>query len=275
MLSMASWADIYTDGIAKRVEAGQITITVADAPILQDFFERTPEQMKNGVIEYIASLFRKNMTEKEFNDWMKYKPTKQDIAYDDSVDNMVATVQKPLDYMPNLTGISIALASGQEPEHVTPKSCSPSYKAAFDKFIESNIFNSVLQLQQWKSQLDQAGQNPESQNNIEYLVNKRAYPICYDNYMAALLNTCIDNYSEQQLIKYSKTNEMPFSNAIQAIGMESSSNLENLIVAAYGLPRSQWEDRMNQKGESLIKKYGSLDSFNFNVNFNGIKKFYK
>lgn len=264
--ALAANADTYTDGIAKRIADGQSELVLADSPIIDDIFDRTFEQRKQGVIEYIASIFRKHMSEKEFKAWMEYKPSKDEVEYEKSLKEMQDLVQQDRHEIISSDSIRALLMSGKDVQIIQAKPCSESYRKAFDRYAEANgifmVCEAKKMLAGFTNAIDSAQVDP---------VTQRAWDIWEKNTMNSILNAYIDHCTESQLKEFSR--ELPFSKQIDEITIDYLSNIVALFEAAFGVNINDVEGLVDKKTDYLVNKYGH-QTVDFNVAFKGILRTY-
>lgn len=266
LCTLAANADTFTDGVAKRIADGQFTMVLSDSPIVDDIFDRTIEQRRQGVIDYVASIFRRHMTEKDFKAWMTYKPSADEIEYEKRLKEMQDMVLKYQTVVISSDSIKALLLAGKDVQIILGKPCSDSYVKAFNHYADANGIYIGITL---KKGLEVFANSIDSLQIDPILL--KSWNIWENNWKNSIMNAYIDHCTEKQLNEFCR--ELPFQKQIDEITGEYMSNTIKLLEAAYGVSVNDFEGIFDKKHDYIVDKYGH-QTVELDVSLKGIKRVY-
>ena len=263
LCSLATYADTYTDGVAKAIDDSLIIIILPDSPIMDELVGKTYDERKQDAINFIAATISEYMSEDEFKAWLNYHPSKREIKYETLLNEMRAVVDKDGQQLAPFDSVKAMIEMGKEVPLVEVKSCPDSYKQAFNHFSE---VHDIFMFRMVQRVMLLYFYNPLDFTQLSY---KKAWEIYDQNVVNTILNSYIDHYSERQLKKFSR--ELPFEKAIHEINAVCIAKGMKLFEATFGMNLEQFEKLCEEKGPALKKKY-NYEHVTLEVEFKGIRR---
>lgn len=271
--SLTAKADIYKDKLMQLQNAGDTVIVIDVSDLSMELLNRNMQVMTEDGITYIASVFRKFMTEEEF---LRYTS----CAYDEANKELIELQNKifnGIDFQFSIPEDSLAalVESGRDIERVVAKDCSEEYAEAFDRFCYESDINTMMTLNDnlQAGAMQMSTSSGQEEKESEYERYNTVLGIYLMNVKNELLNYCIDNVSKEELDAYHerlmatpglRENNLKLSQIYEYM----TQNYNRFVEAVMGYDIQTMQDEVESRVDEIKKKYGIEEiQFEFRVFF--------
>ena len=230
-----TFADNYTVGLRKLMDANSKRIFNMDTFTNGSESDSIAnEQMKTMVIDILASCYRKNMPENEFNQMVEYCNNPEHLELDNRIQDIIQNdmqIQMQENLEKKLNEWMAILIAGEEPELTKRMNCSQEFEEETKKvFEDSNLDVMKNMLFPFLAQLINQGTN-NGQEDTKIVIQKLLDCLMAETKIMTS-NTLIKKISIEDLHEYNKITEQPFYANMQKAKAEFMDNIVNMLRMA-------------------------------------------